>query len=163
MHAAPSVSYPVGRSAFAGALLALLAAAGLGAVLAFTLQSRADGWRHAAAWIALAAGVLLAGATWLRSARGVLHWDAPGWRWEEGAASQAGQAELVLDLQARVLMRWHAEGGPARWLWLERTSAPSHWEALRRAVYSRATAPIPAFPPTATEPPPKGAPPAAEQ
>ena len=28
--------------------------------------------------------------------------------------------------------------GRARWLWVERDAAVSHWDALRRAVYSRA-------------------------
>ena len=36
-------------------------------------------------------------------------------------------------------------------------------DALRRAVYSRASAPIPAFPPRGKERPPAGQPPAAEQ
>lgn len=162
MHAAPSVSYPVGRSAFAGALLALLSAVGLAAVLAFTLQSAGFGWRQAAAWAALAVAGLLAAAAWLRSARGMLHWDGLGWQWEEGGAMGTGAPEIALDLQPRLLLRWRAESGAVRWLWLERESAPSHWDALRRAVYSRANAPIPAFPPEGKERPPAGKPPAAE-
>ena len=72
MHAAPSVTYPVGRSAFAGMLLAMLAVAGLVAVAAFTWQPLDFGWRHAAAWAVLVAAVGLAAMAWLRSARGVL-------------------------------------------------------------------------------------------
>jgi cyanate permease len=72
MHAAPSVSYPVGRAAFAGALLVLLTAGGLAAVLAFTLQSDAFGWRQRAAWLALAVASLLAALAWLHSARGLM-------------------------------------------------------------------------------------------
>jgi hypothetical protein len=59
----------------------------------------------------------------------------------------------MLDLQSRMLLRWRGEGGPARWLWLERASDASHWDALRRAVYSRASTHVPAA----------GKPPAAEQ
>ncbi|MEJ5991022.1 hypothetical protein WG902_13560 [Ramlibacter sp. PS3R-8] len=140
MHAAPSVSYPVGRSAFAGVLLGLPGAAGLAAAIAFTLQSDGFGWRQAAAWVALAVAGLLAGTAWARSARGVLHWDGVGWQWEEGAAMGSGAPEIALDLQSRLLLRWRSEASAVRWLWLERTSAPSHWDALRRAVYSRASA-----------------------
>ncbi|MCE3271092.1 MAG: hypothetical protein K0S57_1489 [Ramlibacter sp.] len=161
MHAAPSVSYPVGRSAFAAALLALLTAAGLAAVLAFTLQSTVFGWRQAVAWAAFAVAGLLAAAAWLRSARGVLHWDGLAWQWEEAGAAASGEPEIALDLQPRLLLRWRSEGGAVRWLWLERESAPSHWDALRRAVYSRANAPIPAFPQEGKERP-AGQPPAAE-
>jgi hypothetical protein len=153
MHAAPSVSYPVGRSAFAGVLLVLLAGAGCAAVLAFTLQSASFGWRQAAGWAAMAAASLWAAWAWLRSARGTLRWDGLSWGWEEGGSAGAGQPEIALDLQARMLLRWRAERGRTRWLWLERESAPSHWDALRRAVYSRATPPVPRT----------GPPPAAEQ
>ena len=163
MHAAPSVSYPVGRAPFAGALLVVLLSAGLAAVLAFSLQSDAVGWRQLAAWVALAASGLLAALAWLHSARGLLQWDGRGWQWQEGGSAQPGQPEIALDLQSRLLVRWRSESGRARWLWLERKSAPSHWEALRRAVYSRANAPIPAFPEHGKEPPAAGAPPAAEQ
>jgi toxin CptA len=153
MHAAPSVTYPVARSAFAGALLALLVAAGLASAVAFTMQSGAFGWRQAAALATVVAGGLLAALAWLHSARGLLQWDGLAWQWEEGGSSGPGRPELALDLQSRLLLRWRAEGGRARWLWLERTSAPSHWDALRRAVYSRANLPAPAT----------GPPPAAEQ
>ena len=163
MHAAPSVTYPVGRSAFAGLLLACVAAAGLAAVLAFTLQSDGFGWRQAAAWAAWAAAVLPAATAWLRSAHGALRWDGLAWQWDEGGRAMPGQPEIALDLQSRLLLRWGGEGSATRWLWLERTSAPSHWDALRRAVYSRASAPIPAFPPGGNQRPTAGKPPAAEQ
>jgi toxin CptA len=145
MHAAPSVSYPVGRSRFAGALLAgawLLAAA---AILAFGLASTAPGWRQALAGAALAGSGVAALAGWLRSPAGTLAWDGGGWRWEQddpAAHGEAGRPELALDLQARMLLRWVPAQGSARWrtrwLWVERNAAVSHWDALRRAVYSRA-------------------------
>ena len=80
MHAAPSVTYPVGRSRLAGGLLA---------------------------------------AAWLLGA--------------------AGQPDLALDLQARMLVRWTPAQGRPLWLWVERDAALSHWDALRRALYSRTT------------------------
>jgi toxin CptA len=152
MHGAPSVNYPVGRSAFAGCAAGVLVAGALAACLAWSLQSPA-GWRQFAAFAAWAAGAALALWGWLRSPAGVLRWDGVAWRWEQGGRADAGQPEIALDLQARVLLRWRGDAGPVRWLWVERASDASHWEALRRAVYSRASTHVPAA----------GKPPAAEQ
>jgi hypothetical protein len=152
MHAAPSVSYPVARSAFAGRVSAAIALLGLLVAGGWTLQS-GFGWRQGAALAAVLAAAALAWQGWLRSPRGVLRWDGLAWAWEEGGALALGRPELALDLQSRLLLRWRAEGGGTRWFWIERDAAPSHWEALRRAVYSRASTHVPAA----------GQPPAAEQ
>ena len=162
MHAAPSVSYPVGRSAFAAGLYGALALLGLLAVSAWALQSP-TGWRPLAGFAAVLATAALAWLGWRRAPSGTLRWDGALWHWEEPGAVCTGQPELALDLQSRMLLRFRPDAGGARWLWLERASAPSHWDALRRAVYSRASAPIPAFPQGGKEPPPAGKPPAAEQ
>ena len=151
MHAPPSVTYPVGRSAFAARAAAVLVAAGLAAALVFSLQSDAL-WRPLAAYAAVVASAALGWRAWLRSPVGLLRWDGIGWSWDEGATSVAGRPDIALDLQSRLLLRWRGEGG-VRWLWVERASDVSHWDALRRAVYSRASTPVPAA----------GQPPAAEQ
>ncbi|GAB3658330.1 hypothetical protein [Ramlibacter alkalitolerans] len=153
MHAAPSVSYPVGRSAFAAGLHALAALAGLGVAVGWSLQSDAFGWRQALGLAAALGGGLLALAAWWRSPAGVLCWNGAGWSWEEGGLAGAGHPEIAFDLQNRMLLRWQPETGRVRWLWLESARDPAHWEALRRAVYSRASAPVP----------PAGEPPPAEQ
>jgi toxin CptA len=44
-----------------------------------------------------------------------------------------------LDLQRLLLLRWHGAAGGVQWLWAERARHPDRWDALRRAVYSRAT------------------------
>lgn len=152
MHSAPSVSYPVGRSAFAGRLLACLGLLGLSAAAAWTLQS-GFGWRQFAAFLAVLASGTLAAGGWRRSPRGVLSWDGTAWGWEQGGLRRPGRPELALDLQSRLLLRWRPDEGRAHWFWLEQASDASHWHALRRAVYSRASAPVPAA----------GKPPAAEQ
>ena len=162
MHAAPSVTYPVGRSLFAGGCYAVAALAGLGVTVAWILQADTPGWRHALGLAAVFACGAFALASWWRSSKGWLHWDGDGWRWEEGADVGAGHPETALDLQNRLLLRWQPETGRVRWLWLERARDPVHWQALRRAVYSRASAPIPAFP-QGKETPPAGQPPTAEQ
>jgi toxin CptA len=159
MHTAPSVSYPVGRSAFAGFLLAAIAVLGLLAATAWSIQSPVFTWRQSLAFLAVLACGLFAGRGWLASPRGVLRWDGVGWQWQQAEAAQAGQPEIALDLQARMLLRFRAEEGGVHWFWLERKSDASHWDALRRAVYSRASAPIP-LPGEPT--PPAGKPPAAE-
>lgn len=151
MHAPPSVTYPVGRSAFAARAAAVLVVAGLAAAVAFSFQSNA-GWRPVALYAAVAASAALGWRAWLRSPVGLLRWDGSGWTWEEAGASVAGRPEIALDLQSRLLLRWRGEAG-LRWLWLERASDLSHWDALRRAVYSRASTHVPAA----------GQPPAAEQ
>jgi hypothetical protein len=153
MHAPPSVTYPVGRSAFAGAAIAAVAAAGLLGACAWTLQSSVFGWRQLAGFAAVAACAGLALLAWWRSPRGTLRWDGLAWQWEEGGQVAAGRPDIALDLQSRLLLRWRGDGSGARWLWLERKSDVSHWDALRRAVYSRASTPpvAPAGPPPAAE------------
>jgi toxin CptA len=154
MHAAPSVSYPVGHSRFAAMLHAGLGVLGVAAAAAFAFHSAAFGWRQAAALAVAAACAAMAAWSWHRSAQGVLCWDGLAWQWEEGAAVDGGRPEIALDLQSQLLLRWHAESGAHRWFWLQKESGPDDWAALRRAVYSRATPPAPAAAPL---------PPAAEQ
>ena len=138
MNAAPSVSYPVGRSPFAAWVTTLLGLAGLAAAAAWTVQSPVFTWRQALAFAASLACGSLAVAAWLRSPTGTLRWDGAGWSWEEGGTVDAGRPDVALDLQSRLLLKWQGEGGATRWLWLESKSDLSHWDALRRAVYSRA-------------------------
>lgn len=152
MHAAPSVNYPVGRSAFAGFACAVLVAGSIAGCAAWTVQAPWS-WRQALGWIAAAVGAALASHGWRHSAAGLLCWDGLAWSWQEGGTSSAGRPVIALDLQTRLLLHWLPEAGRDRWLWLERASDASHWDALRRAVYSRASTPVPAT----------GKPPAAEQ
>jgi toxin CptA len=153
MHSAPSVNYPVGRSAFAGRAGAVLVLAGLAACGAWSWQAD-PGWRQFAGFAAVLACGAFAVHAWWRSPLGVLRWDGLAWTWEEGGGQAgAGQPELALDLQGRLLLHWRPHQGRSRWLWLERASDASHWDALRRAVYSRASTQVPAA----------GKPPAAEQ
>src|SRR5690606_34116800 len=132
MHAAPSVSYPVGRSRFALACLAGLWLAGAAAAAVWWLQVPGAGWRQALVLLAVLACGLLVAVGWRRGAQGTLAWDGGGWRWEEagpqeGAAWRPGRPELVLDLQSRLLLRWHSEAPAPRWLWLERESDGARW------------------------------------
>lgn len=137
MHNAPSVNYPVGRSRFAGLVLASAWAAGALAVVAWHSQVQAGVFRSVLAWSL----VLLAGAcaarVWLRTPAGLLAWDGQAWNWTVGDWVLQAHPEVALDLQQVLLLRLgSAPSFP--WLWLEKRTAPARWDDLRRAVYSRA-------------------------
>ena len=135
MHSAPSVTYPVGRSPFAGALLLIIwlaAAAALGA-----WSTRAPDWRLAAAALLWLATGAWAARQWWRSPAGAVAWDGESWNWSAGEGSGSGMLEVSLDLQRSMLVRSGGKGA-SRWFWLERASRAERWDDLRRAVYSRA-------------------------
>ena len=151
MHGAPSVSYPVGRSLLVGALLLAVWSFGLFACIVFAWQGASSPRLAAAAGACVASGAWV-GRWWWRQPAGLLAWDSAAWSWSEGDPDvRTGSLEVVLDLQSLLLLRWRAPGR-ARWLWAERARLPARWDALRRAVYSRANpeAPPRAEPPSAT-------------
>jgi toxin CptA len=138
MHSAPSVTYPVGRSRWAAALLSLAWLAGAAATLQWTLRHEVSAARLAVAWLVLSAAGAVAAWRWRAQPRGSLAWDGAGWTWDASVAPAAsGRLRVSVDLQRVLLVQWHG-AGPAQWLWLERASAPERWADLRRAVYSRA-------------------------
>lgn len=152
MHGAPSVNHPVGRSSWAACILAVLWILAVIVAVAWTAAG-ATGWR---AWLAgglvLALGVLAAW-NWWRAPEGVLAWDGARWTWTAAgsAATHEGSLAVVLDLQGLLLVRWSTPGA-GHWFWLQPGGPRSRWDALRRAVYSRAGAEAPsgAEPPSAT-------------
>jgi hypothetical protein len=149
MHHAPSVSYPVGRSSWAGAILFVAWLAGAAACAAW-LASGAPAWAPLLAVAALAAAGGIAAWSWWHQPAGLLAWDGGHWTLASGAAPalDPGVLEPALDLQSLLLVRWSASGR-GRWLWLEKGRLPSRWDALRRAVYS----PAESDPTSAAEPP----------
>lgn len=143
MHGAPSVSYPVGRSAWAGWLLLLAWAGGAATCTAWAWQGASPAGVAAGLAATFAAGTL-AGRWWWRLPCGRLHWDGGAWHWSGSAAGgdAAGRIEPALDLQSALLLRWRGQEGGGAWLWAERSRRPAGWDALRRAVYSRADADV---------------------
>lgn len=137
MHNAPSVSYPVGRSRFAAAVLSVLWLLGAVATVSGWLHAPAAVGRWGGAAVLLALAGLLAARNWRRQTSGLLAWDGEGWSWSGAGALETGMPEVCVDLQNRMLVRWVA-GGTTRWFWLERADRTAHWDDLRRAVYSRA-------------------------
>ena len=142
MHSAPSVSYPVGRSRFAGALLLLIWLLAASATGLWWTQLQAPGWRVGAAALLSAGAGALAAWNWWHAPKGTLAWDGETWSWLAQARLEPGEPEVSLDLQRWLLLRW-SSGHLKRWLWLERAASAERWDDLRRAVYSRARPPAP--------------------
>ena len=138
MHGAPSVSFPVGRSLWAGAVAAAIWLLGAG-VAAGWLATAAWSPRQAVALALLAATGAWAAAAWWRQPSGRLDWDGAAWCWwpAAGVPLEGGSLRVAADLQFLLLVQWSGAGRRS-WLWLERRADPSRWAALRRAVYSRA-------------------------
>ena len=144
MQHAPSVTYPVGRSAvWAGGLVVLalalptllvLSAPGLSSLAIGALGSVWLGWcalagrslaRQPCGWLCYGGGAV---------AR--RDGDAP-WHWCDAAGLQErplAAVRVALDLQRILLLELASDTGAPRWLWLDAGRAPADWPALRRAV-----------------------------
>lgn len=137
MHSAPSVTYPVGRSRFAGLAVLALWLLGAATVLAWWLQAQAPGWRTLAALLVVTGSGALAALTLHRSPVGSLSWDGEKWRFPPLEQQADGAIGVALDLQQWILLHGKTGAG-SQWLWVERRAKPERWDDMRRAVYSRA-------------------------
>jgi hypothetical protein len=136
MQAAPQVLYPLGRSRFLHALLALIGLLVL-AVMAGVALSQPR--LHLVGVMALL--LVLALTLTLRSGPvpgGRLLWDGTHWHLQ-GDHPKRGQLTLVIDLQRALLLRWvspsFASDPTSRWLWIEEHADPVIWKDVRRAIY----------------------------
>ena len=146
MRNAPSVMYPVGRCAFHGQLLLVLAA-----VVAASLWSWRGSGVDTRLWIATLTAALfwlaLSLRAWWCAATGQLHWDALAsglqsteagvWFWLDSAGLAPQPVlgvEQALDLQQVVLLRLRSAGLVPRWVWVQQHSDPARWLDLRRAL-----------------------------
>ncbi|WP_048441205.1 hypothetical protein [Caenimonas sp. SL110] len=136
MHSAPSVTYPVGRSRFAGFAMIALWLLGAAAVGAWWLQAQTPGWRTVVACLLVAGSGCLAAITWRSSPVGSMAWDGEKWNLSAHQTPSGGAVAVALDLQQWILLQWRAEAG-SQWLWVERRARPERWDDMRRAVYSR--------------------------
>ena len=116
-----------------GMLLAALAA---GVCTFWLLQHM--GW---SVWPAAPVVVMAALAAALALRRGLrqppvqLRWDGVAW----AADGQAGELDLMLDLQRWLLLHWRPQSaGQVLWLPVPASEAGASWHGLRAALYSRA-------------------------
>ncbi|MES2787224.1 MAG: hypothetical protein V4684_17290 [Pseudomonadota bacterium] len=137
MHSAPSVTYPVGRSRFAGVAVLVLWLLGAATVCGWWLQAQAPGWRTLAALIVVVGSGVLAAMTLGRSHIGSISWDGEKWKLPPLEQQADGAIEVALDLQRWILLQAKTGAG-SQWLWVERSAKPERWDDMRRAVYSRA-------------------------
>lgn len=147
MHYAPSVHYPVGRSAFWGALLGAFWLLGALLVGTWCYTSGSFEGRHMLGVAAVLVAGIPAGVAWWMSPTGTLVWDGQHWLWVHHQKAQdvqiTGVLGVALDLQQHMLLRLQADRGAAVWLCAERSAFPARWLDLRRAVYSRASTDAP--------------------
>lgn len=143
MRHAPSVSYPVGRSVWAGRILLMLACLSL-LVQGWWLYGLFEQTRGnpvaAASWgfMVWVLWSIWALRSWLTSASGTLHWYSgdvsdKGWFWQsrrDAAMVRLSRAPvLIMDAQWVLLLRLSD-----RWLWVDRQDGDSDWLGLRRAL-----------------------------
>lgn len=138
MHHAPSVSYPVARSRFFGALLVSLWLCGGGWVVTWCFQAGSMGWRQWVACVAVVIAGVGAARSWFSMPSGTLRWDGQHWLWLRPDGTGPVALTVHLDFQSKLLLCLRPAMGRRLWCWVERDRMPERWIDLRRAVYSPA-------------------------
>ncbi|MFM9880629.1 MAG: hypothetical protein ACKVOO_09510 [Burkholderiaceae bacterium] len=142
MHSAPAVAYPVRRSPAAGQFLILGHSLCALAMAMWFLNAR-SGWPIALGIVCCGIACVWAWAAWRAMPIGTLAWDGAAWHYTPGLAARSGdpagcpQLVVALDWQRYLLLQWPGRSAQ-RWFWLDQSSQPLVWPALRRAVYSPA-------------------------
>jgi hypothetical protein len=132
VHAAPPVRVSLGRSAGWIAFVAACIGAAAANLAAWVLLRS-----QAAAGIAAVFGLVAAALTAWRLQRAHapsdLNWNGSEWQWQ----GVAGNAQVALDLDAWMLLRFDPVQGKRQWIAASRRSAVGPWPALRAALYAR--------------------------
>jgi toxin CptA len=136
MYCAPAVSYPVGRSVFYGQLLLGALLLGGFSLVVWIIQSDARAFRHLVAGVLWLGSAIVAVVVWLRSPRGLLTWDGQSWTWTGRGVSRLVVLRVMLDGQGTLLLHWREIGVSEGWVWLDRRTAQTRWQPLRRAVFA---------------------------
>ena len=159
MHNAPSVSYPVGRCAFVGWFLVVIALSGLSVQLSWVMLEPRMGARAWWAWgLYGALWVCLLGHAvwrWWRMPTGTLKWHpasppeaaltalAPptGWWWTSAAYPDSiglKGVQVTLRLNRVVVLRWRLTTGRLFWVCVQHQGDGLAWLALQRALMAHA-------------------------
>jgi hypothetical protein len=143
VHAAPPVRVSLGRSVGWIVFLSLCVGGAVANFSAWVLLHR-----QASIALALALGLLAAVLTAWRMhgshSPSELNWNGAEWQWR----GMSGQAQVALDLDAWMLLRFDPVQGRRCWIVASRQSVIGPWPALRAALYARRPAdPLPAPPP----------------
>ena len=133
MHQPPEVRFLVNASPWPRRVLGMVFMLAVLQVFWFALVSPTLTWRTVAVGTSLLAAVGMAWAWTQRPASGSLHWDGAQWQWS-GFPVGACTLQQHLDFQTLMLVSLHHPSGPPVWLWLQRSTQPFQWLALRRAV-----------------------------
>jgi hypothetical protein len=143
VHAAPPVRVSLGRST--GWIACIALCAGFAATnLAAWLLLHNDASLSAAVVLGFLVAALTAWRLHRAHTTADLNWSGAEWLWQ----GLVGQAHVVLDLDAWMLLRFDPLQGRCCWIAASRRSAVGPWPALRAALYARRPAdPLPAPPP----------------
>jgi hypothetical protein len=146
MHSDPPLQLRVNRYELWRAMVLLLATGACAATLAWWRAQPVPAPRWAGATAAIGTLASLASLVGLWRMRALtLRWDRQCWLvTRDGAAEQAGELSVAIDLGGWILLRFVPAGagpGPAwrrraLWIALQRRGREAHWHALRCAVYS---------------------------
>lgn len=158
MHCAPSVSHPVGRSAFVGWFLLAVALCGLTVHVIWTMSEQSMGTGAFQALSGALWGGLLLHAVWRwwRMPTGTLTWQpvsspdavsnssaAPtGWWWCSAAYPDRvslSNLQVTLRLNNLVVLRWRLVTGRVFWVCVQRQEGNLAWHALQRALTAHAS------------------------
>ena len=136
VNSAPAVRYPVGRSSFQGRFLLVSGVVGLmiGGLWIHTVA--AIGGAQLVYFVGFSVVLAMAGYAWRHTDTGFLAWGGESWVWTTGSLSTTGSMVIHFDIQSLMVATLTDEQGRSVWLWLEQTSDPVCWRALRRAIYA---------------------------
>jgi hypothetical protein len=155
MHGAPSVSFPVGRSAFVGMGLCVMGTAGLALQVFWWVDdglgkgavssAQLGRWMSVGlAWMGTLAWAL---RMWWCTPKGELRWyqdstHEPGvWTWRSAAYPQGlvpSSVTLIWTLGQGGLMYLGHPLGANFWVWVDSGDDPARWRALRCALHAHA-------------------------
>jgi hypothetical protein len=132
VHAAPPVRVSLGRSAGWVVFVCLCVGFAAANIAAWVLLRN-----EAPVAAALVSGLVAAALTaWRMQCSALpadLNWNGTEWQWQ----GSRGQAQVALDLDAWMLLRFDPVQGKRRWIAASRRSAVGPWTALRAALHAR--------------------------